>query len=107
MPDEKPVPRILQQQPPRDSDPEQQRAGATDFQSQSRPEAEEEGEDQGKVEGEGSYSASRNYQKNIKEYLDKGDVQSDAEAAKPRSESEARDLEQAEREGKSHSKGER
>jgi hypothetical protein len=103
MPNEKPVPRILQQQPPRDSDPQQQRAGETDFQSP--PEAE--GEDQSKVEGEGSYSATRNYQKNIKEYLDKADVQSDAEAAKPRSESEARELEQAEREGKSHSKGER
>jgi hypothetical protein len=105
MSNDKPVPRILQQQPPRDSDPEQQRAGATDFQS--RPEAGEEGEDQGKVEGEGSYSASRNYQKDIKEYLDKADVQADAEKAKPRSEAEARDLEQAEREGKSHSKGER
>ena len=103
MPNEKPVPRILQQQPPRDSDPKQQRAGETDFQSP--PEAE--GEDQSKVEGEGSYSATRNYQKNIKEYLDQADVQSDAEAAKPRSESEARELEQAEREGKSHSKGER
>lgn len=98
MADDKPVPRILQQQPQRDSDPQQQRAGATD--SPSRPE----GQDQ--VEGEGSYTATRDYQKNIKEYLDKADVQSDAEAAKPRSESEARELEQAEREGKSHSKGE-
>jgi hypothetical protein len=100
MPNEKPVPRILQQQPPRDSDPQQQRAGETDFQS--RPEG-----DQGQVEGEGSYSATRKYQKDIKEYLDQADVQADAEASKPRSESEARDLEQAEREGKSHSKGER
>jgi len=103
MSNDKPVPRILQQQPPRDSDPQQQRAGATDFQS--RPEAE--GEDKDKVEGEGSYSATRNYQKNIKEYLEHADVEADAEAAKPRSEAEARELEQAEREGKSHSKGER
>jgi hypothetical protein len=102
MSNDKSVPRILQQQPQRESDPQQQRAGATDFQGQGRPEA---GEDQ--VEGEGSYTASREYQKNIKEYLDKGDVQRDAEAAKPRSESEARELEDAEREGKSHSKGER
>lgn len=99
MPDEdkSQQPRILQQQPPRDSDPQQQRAGATDFQSQSG----------GQVEGEGSYSATRDYQKNIKDYLDKADVQADAEAAKPRSESEARELEQAEREGRSHSKGEK
>ena len=95
--EDKPVPRILQQQPQRDADPQQQRAGATDFQPQG----------QGQVEGEGSYSATRDYQKDIKEYLEKADVQKDAEAAKPRSESEARELEEAEREGKSHSRGER
>jgi hypothetical protein len=95
--DDKPVPRVLQQQPPRDSDPQQQRAGATDLQ----PEGE------GQVEGEGSYSATRDYQKNIKGYLDKADVEKDAEASKPRSEAEARELEEAEREGKSHSRGER
>ncbi len=104
MSNDKPVPRILQQQPQRDSDPQQQREGATDFQSHGQAES---GQGQDPVEGEGSYSASRDYQKNIKEYLDKADVQSDAEKAKPRSESEARELEQAEREGKSHSKGER
>ena len=98
--DDKSTPRTLQQQPQRDSDPQQQRSGATDFQS--RPDA------QGsQVEGEGSYTATRDYQKNIKEYLDKADVASDAEASKPRSESEARDLEEAEREGRSHSKGEK
>ena len=99
MPDDKPVPRILQQQPRRDSDPQQQRAGATDFQS--RPEGSD------AVEGEGSYTATREYQKRTQDYLDKADVQADAEAAKPRSEAEARELEQAEREGKSHSRGER
>ena len=99
------APRTLQQQPQRESDPQQQRAGDTDFQSHGKGQG---GQAQGgQVEGEGSYSATRDYQKNIKEYLDKGDVQADAEASKPRSESEARELEQAEREGKSHSKGER
>jgi hypothetical protein len=95
--DDKPIPRVLQQQPQRDADPQQQRAGATDFQP----------EGQGQVEGEGSYSATRNYQKDIKDYLEKADVDKDAEAAKPRSDSEARELEDAEREGKSHSRGER
>ena len=98
--DDKSTPRTLQQQPQRATDPQQQRSGATDFQS--GPEA------QGsQVEGEGSYTATRDYQKNIKDYLDKADVASDAEAAKPRSESEADDLEEAEREGRSHSKGEK
>jgi hypothetical protein len=105
MPNDKSTPRSLQQQPQRESDPQQQRAGATDFQSRGQGQG---GEAQGgQVEGEGSYTATRDYQKNIKEYLDKADVQADAEASKPRSESEARELEQAEREGKSHSKGER
>ena len=105
MPDDKdkPVPRILQQQPQRESHPQQQRSGTTDFQSRGQAQ----GQGDGKVEGEGSYTATRDYQKNIKDYLDKADVASDADAAKPRSDAEARDLEAAEREGKSHSKGER
>ncbi|MCG2591356.1 hypothetical protein LZ009_01000 [Ramlibacter sp. XY19] len=100
MSDDKSTPRTLQQQPARDSDPQQQRAGATDFQQRGQAQG-------GQVEGEGSYTATRDYQKNIKDYLDKADVSADAENAKPRSESEARDLEQAEREGRSHSKGEK
>lgn len=99
--DDKQVPRILQQQPARDSDPEQQRSsGPPDFQSHGQGSGSE-------VEGEGSYSATRNYQKNIKDYLDKADVEADAEKSKPRSDSEAREMDEAEREGRSHSKGER
>lgn len=97
-PENKPVPRILQQQPPRESDPGQQQEGSTDFQS--RPGGQQQ-------MGEGSYEATRDYQKNIKDYMDKADVQADAEASRPRSESEARELDEAEREGRSHSKGER
>jgi hypothetical protein len=100
MTNDKSSPRTLQQQPQRDADPQQQRSGGTDLQSGGQAQG-------GQVEGEGSYSGSRDYQKNIKDYLDKADVEKDAEKAKPRSESEARELEQAEREGKSHSKGER
>ena len=98
MPEDKSAPRSLQQQPQRDSDPQQQqqRGGAAN----SQPGADSQ------VEGEGSYTATRDYQNNIKDYLGKADVQADAEAAKPRSESEARELEEAEREGRSHSKGE-
>lgn len=90
--DDKPVPRILQQQPAREGNPQQQRDGQAAG---------------GAVEGEGSYTATHDYQKNIKEYLDQADVQADAEAAKPRSDSEAREIEEAEREARSHSKGER
>lgn len=87
-----------QQQPQRDSTAQQQQqSGSTEFQPQAQ---------QG-VEGEGSYEATRQYQKRIGEYLDKADVERDAENAKPRSEQERREMEQAEREGQSHSKGER
>lgn len=99
------TPRILQQQPARESDPQQQRAGATDFQSRGQAQGQDQGK--GKVEGEGSYTATRDYQKNIKQYLDKADAQADADAARPRSEAEAKALDEAEREGRSHSKGER
>jgi hypothetical protein len=90
------VPRILQPKPAAGSDEQESGANAPPGSGQ-----------QGKPEmGEGSYEATRDYQKNIKEYLKDADVKSDAEAAKPRSEQEARELDEAEKEGKSHSKGE-
>lgn len=54
--------------------------------------------------GEGSYEATRDYQKNIGEYMKKADIDADAKAAKPRSEQEARELKRAEEEGLSHAK---
>lgn len=98
MPPDKSVPRILQQQPERESDAQQQQSGSGDVQPQA---------DGGQQMGEGSYEGTRDYQKNIGEYLEKADVDKDAQAAKPRSEQEAREMTQAEQEGKSHSKGER
>lgn len=95
----KSTPRVLQQQPPRHSDPQQQQAGSSDFQP--KPEGKQQ------QMGEGSYEATRDYQENIKDYLKKADVDADAKAAKPQSAQEARDMEKAEEEGKSHSKGER
>jgi hypothetical protein len=98
MSSDKSVPRILQQQPEREADPQQQQSGSSDFQPQAAG---------GKQQmGEGSYEGTREYQKNIGDYLKKADVEKDAENAKPRSEQEARDMNEAEQEGKSHSKGE-
>ena len=57
--------------------------------------------------GEGSYEATRDYQKNIGDYLKRADVQADAEAARPRNAGEAREMERAEREGRSHSKADK
>ena len=56
--------------------------------------------------GEGSYEGTREYKERTERYLEKADVEADAEKAKPRSEQEARELKQAEDEGRSHSKGE-
>ncbi len=96
----KSTPRILQQQPARQNDTQRQQSGSNDFQP--KPGA------QNKQQmGEGSYEASADYKQRTEEYLKKGDLEADAQAAKPRSEQEARDLEEAEKEGKSHSKGER
>jgi hypothetical protein len=103
----KSVPRIFQQQQPqRPGDPQQQQSGSNEFQP--KPAAQQGQQKPGDQQmGEGSYEATRDYQKNIKEYLKDADVEADAQASKPRSEQEARDLEEAEKEGKSHSKGER
>lgn len=97
----KSTPRILQQQPARQSDAQQQQSGSNDFQP--KPTAQKKEEQM----GEGSYEASRDYKQRTEEYLKKADLEADAEAAKPRSEQEARDIEKAEEEGRSHSKGER
>ena len=56
--------------------------------------------------GEGSYEGTRDYNQRTEDYLKKADVEKDAEAAKPRSEQEARDMQRAEEEGKSHTRGE-
>jgi hypothetical protein len=99
--------RTQQQQPPGDRVARQQQmSGSTGFQAPPQP---GQGDSAGKPEqmGEGSYQGSRDYQERTERYLDKADVDADAERAKPRSEQEARDMEAAEREGKSHTRGER
>ena len=95
------TPRILQEQPERDSDREQQKAGSPEIQSGKPPGAEQE------QMGEGSYEGTREYSRRTEEFLKTHDVEKEAEAAKPRSDEEARDMEKAEEEGRSHSKGEK
>lgn len=102
----KSVPRIFEQQQPRRAGDPQQQSGSNEFQP--KPAAQPGQPDAGEQQmGEGSYEATRDYQKNIKDYMKKADVEADAQAAKPRSEQEARDLDAAEKEARSHSKGER
>jgi hypothetical protein len=98
----KSTPRILQQQPPRGREPQEPGSGSKE--SQPKPGAQQSEEQQ---MGEGSYEATRDFQQRSKEYMKKADIEADAQAAKPRSEQEAREMEKAEEEGRSHSKGER
>jgi hypothetical protein len=59
-----------------------------------------------KVEGEGSYTGSKDYNERTKKFVDSGKVQPSAEAAKPKSEQEAHEMQKAERVGKQRAKGE-
>ncbi|MEP7155409.1 MAG: hypothetical protein ABI905_06525 [Betaproteobacteria bacterium] len=49
------------------------------------------------VEGEGSYSGTRDYQKGVKEYLERADVEQDARDAAPHDAKEAKELDEAEK----------
>lgn len=58
------------------------------------------------VYGEGNYAASRQYNDATKDFAQSGRVEAAARAAAPRSESDAREMQNAEAEGKRHAKGE-
>lgn len=59
-----------------------------------------------KVQGEGDYEAARRHRKRVSEFIENNDVEKAAVRAAPESAAEAEELEDAEAEGKSHSKGE-
>ena len=56
------------------------------------------------VQGEGDYDAARRYRKEVKDYVDSADIDKAAHAAAPKSPDEQREMDEAEREGRSHSK---
>jgi hypothetical protein len=56
--------------------------------------------------GEGNYRAGRRYNDATKSFVDEGKVEPAADKAAPDTPQEASELEAAEREGRSHSKGE-
>ena len=58
------------------------------------------------VEGEGSYSGTKDYNERTKRFIESGKVEEAARNAEPQSEEERQELREAERLGKSRSKGE-
>jgi len=56
------------------------------------------------VQGEGDYDAARRYRKEVKDYVDSADIDKAAHDAAPKSPDEQREMDEAEREGRSHSK---
>ena len=54
------------------------------------------------VQGEGDYAADRRYRDRTDRFLERADVEKVARAAAPGSEDEAREMREAEKEGRSH-----
>lgn len=63
-------------------------------------------DDNPEMQGEGNYTAARHYNQATKRFVEQGKVDPAAEAAKPGSAEEQRDMERAEAQGKSHAKEE-
>lgn len=59
---------------------------------------------EGKQYGEGSYSGTRQYNEGLKEHVENHDIEREARDAAPRSEAEEKEMEEAERIGRSRSR---
>ena len=59
----------------------------------------------GQQYGEGNYKATRDYNKGLEEHMKHHDIEREARDAEPKSEEEARQMEEAEREGRKRAKG--
>ena len=60
---------------------------------------------EGQQYGEGNYKATRDYNRGLKDHVEHHDIEKEARDAEPRSEEEARQMDEAEREGRSRAKG--
>ena len=90
----------------RQQQPQQQSQSQSQQKPQGQPQQHQSAGKPPQQMGEGSYEGTRDYNRRTEQYLKSHDVKSDAEAARPRSEQEARELKEAEQEGRSHTKGE-
>ena len=60
----------------------------------------------GKEYGEGNYKATRQYNEGVKEHVENHDIEREARDAAPRTASEEKEMEEAERIGRSKARGE-
>jgi hypothetical protein len=58
----------------------------------------------GQQYGEGNYAATRQYNEGVKDHVEHHDIEKDARDAAPKSDAEAREMEEAERIGRSKSR---
>ena len=61
---------------------------------------------QGGQMGEGSYSGTKQYNEGLKKHMNQHDIEKEALDAAPKNDQEAREMEEAERVGRSKAKGE-
>jgi hypothetical protein len=80
----------------RDPKKQQQQSGEGQQQQQSGA---------GQQYGEGSYSGTRQYNEGVKEHVENHDIEREARDAAPRSASEEKEMEEAERIGRSKARG--
>ena len=75
---------------------------------QSKPKDDKPARDTGKpgVHGEGNYEATRKYNEGLKDHVQHHDIEKEARDAAPKSDAEAKEMKDAEREAASRSKGE-
>ena len=74
--------------------------------SQDKPQEQQQQAGEGKEYGEGNYKATRQYNEGLKEHVQNHDIEKEARDAAPKSAAEKKEMEDAERIGKSRSRGE-
>ena len=87
------------------SNEQDRKGGKSEQQSQSgSPGGQQQQSGQGQQYGEGNYAATRQYNEGLKEHVENHDIEKDARDAAPKSDAEAREMEEAERIGRSRSR---
>jgi hypothetical protein len=87
-------------------DDKQQKQGSQGEQKQQGQGQQQQQGGQGEQYGEGSYKGTKQYNEGLKEHVQHHDIEGEARKAAPRSEEEAREMEEAERIARGKSKGE-